>query len=231
MANHVSNYITVVGNEAVIDKFADQVANKTVEREIKNWEGEPMTIQEHVGIDELSFMPKYNEDDSYNWYCDNVGAKWAHIEDGADDYVNIVSAWSPVSEFCSHLVEYLSQVDPNVLIRHQYEDEFRNFIGIQIHWADEGVAESDYEELQDSDLDDVMVDKFPEWNEDDFDHYDYHEKYDCVPGEALDDFVWNWMDEQWEDLYRPFKKPTDEKEGSFYGYNEKNDSYVHGLDD
>jgi hypothetical protein len=22
-----------------------------------------------------------------------------------------------------------------------------------------------------------------------------------------------------------------EKEGSFYGYNEKNDSYVHGLDD
>ena len=32
MANHVSNYITVVGNEAVIDKFADQVANKTVEK-------------------------------------------------------------------------------------------------------------------------------------------------------------------------------------------------------
>ena len=51
MANHVSNYITVVGNEAVIDKFADQVANKTVEKEIKNWEGEPMKIQEHVGID------------------------------------------------------------------------------------------------------------------------------------------------------------------------------------
>ena len=66
MANHVSNYISVIGNDAVIDKFADQVANKTVEREITNWEGEPMTIQEHVGIDELSFMPKYNEDDSYN---------------------------------------------------------------------------------------------------------------------------------------------------------------------
>ena len=31
--------------------------------------------------------------------------------------------------------------------------------------------------------------------------------------------------------YTEYKKPTDEKEGSFYGYNEKNDSYVHGLDD
>ena len=67
MANHVSNYITVIGNEAVVDKFADQVANKTVEREITNWEGEPMKIQEHVGIDELFFMPKYDEDNSYNW--------------------------------------------------------------------------------------------------------------------------------------------------------------------
>jgi len=228
MANHVSNYITVIGNEAVIDKFADEVANKTVEREIKNWEGEPMTIQEHVGVDELSFMPKYNEDDSYNWYCKNVGAKWAHIEDGADDYVNIVSAWSPVSDFCNHLVEYLASIDPKVLIRHQYEDEFRNFVGIQIFWDDNGVAGSDYEELQDSDMGEDMLEMFPDWEDDNFDHWDYHEKYDCVPGEAFDDYVWSWMEEQWEDLSSPFKE---EKEGSFYGYNEKNDSYVHGLDD
>ena len=231
MANHVSNYITVIGNEAVMDKFADQVANKTVEREITNWEDKPMTIQEHVGIDELSFMPKYDEDDSYNWYCDNVGAKWAHIEDGAEDYVNIVSAWSPVSDFCQHLVGYLSQVDPNVILRHQYEDEFRNFVGIQIHWADEGTPDSDYEEIEDAEMGEAMLEMFPDWEEDDFDHWDYHEKYDCVPGEAFDDYVWNWMEEQWEDLYSPFKDREEEKEGSFYGYNEKNDNYVHGLDD
>ena len=112
----------------------------------------------------------------------------------------------------------------------KYEDEFRNFVGIQIFWDDNGVAGSDYEELQDSDLDDVMVEKFPEWHDDDFDHYDYHEKYDCVPGEHLDDFVWEWMDEQWNDLSLPFKN-SDEEEGSFYGYKEKNDNYVHGLDD
>lgn len=229
MANHVSNYITVIGNEAVVDKFTDQVVNKTVERETTDWEGKPMLISEHVGIDELSFMPKYDEDDSYNWYCDNVGAKWAHIEDGSDDYVNIISAWSPVSAFCQHLVEYLSQVDPDVVIRHQYEDEFRNFIGIQIHWADEGVPGSDYEEIEDAEMGEDMLEMFPDWEDDNFDHWDYHEKYDCVPGEAFDDYVWNWMDEQWEDLYRPFKEV--EKDGSFYGYNEKSDNYVHGLDD
>jgi len=72
-----------------------------------------------------------------------------------------------------------------------------------------------------------MLEKFPEWEDDEFDHWDYQEAYDCVPGEVLDDFISQWMDEQWEDLHRPFK----EKEGSFYGYNEKNDNYVHGLDD
>ena len=230
MANHVSNYITVIGNEAVIDKFADQVANNTVGREIKGFNSEETyTIQEHVCIDELSFMPKYDEDDSYNWYVDNVGAKWAHIEDGGEDYVNIVSAWSPVSDFCQHLVGYLSQVDPNVILRHQYEDEFRNFVGIQIHWADEGTPDSDYEEIEDAEMGEAMLEMFPDWEEDDFDHWDYHEKYGCVPGEAFDDYVWNWMEEQWEDLYSPFKEV--EKEGSFYGYNEKNDNYVHGLDD
>ena len=76
-----------------------------------------------------------------------------------------------------------------------------------------------------------MLEEFPEWNEDEFDHYDFHEKYDCVPGERLDDYVWNWMDEQWEDLVAPFKNSQDEKEGSFYGYNEKSGNYVHGLDD
>ena len=229
MANHVQNYITVLGNEAVMQKFADQVANKREEVTMTNWEGNPMTVEEHVSIEQLSFMPKYDEDKSWDWYRDNVGAKWAHIDDGADDYINIVSAWSPVSEFCMKLVEFLSLTDPNVLLRHQYEDEFRNFVGIQIFWAENEEADCDHEQIEDTDITEAMLEKFPEWEDDDFDRWDYHEKYDCVPGEVLDDFIWQWMDGQWEDLHRPFKEK--EKEGSFYGYNEKNDNYVHGLDD
>ena len=229
MANHVQNYITVIGNDAVMQKFADEVANKKEEKTIMNWEDKPMTIKEHVSIDQLSFMPKYNEDDSWEWYRENIGAKWAHIDDGEDDYINIVSAWSPVSEFCTKLVEYLAQTDPKVVIRHQYEDEFRNFVGIQIFWSDDEISECDHYEMQDSEIDDHMSERFIEWGEDDFDLYDYSEKYDCVPIEELDGFVWDWMEEQWADLYEPFKQ--EEKEGSFYGYNDKNNNYIHGLDD
>ena len=66
MANHVQNYITVLGNEAVMQKFADQVANKREEVTMTNWEGNPMTVEEHVSIEQLSFMPKYDEDKSWD---------------------------------------------------------------------------------------------------------------------------------------------------------------------
>ena len=39
-------------------------------------------------------MPEYDEEDSYNWYCSNVGAKWCHIEEWEGDYMNLCSAWS-----------------------------------------------------------------------------------------------------------------------------------------
>ena len=97
-------------------------------------------------------LEKIDEDKSWDWYRDNVGAKWAHIDDGADDYINIVSAWSPVSEFCMKLVEFLSLTDPNVLLRHQYEDEFRNFVGIQIFWAENEEADCDHEQIEDTDI-------------------------------------------------------------------------------
>ena len=228
MANHVSNYITVYGNDEVIEKFTNTV-NKTEEREIKNWEGNPMKIQEHLAIEEFSFMPKYNEDESYAWYCDNVGAKWAHIEDGYDDYINVVSAWSPVSEFCKYLTEYLAATDPKVVLRHQYEDEFRNFIGVQVFWSDDDEVDSDYYEVDDSEISEAMQEIFPEWGDTDFDVWDFHEKYDCVPGERYDDWCYEWFDEKWDDLYAPFK--AEEKEGSFYGYKQKTDNYDPEIDD
>ncbi len=207
MANHVQNYITVEGNDTVIQKFADAVADNTVGREIKGFNSEETyTIQEHVCIDELSFMPKYDEDDNYNWYCNNVGAKWAHIEDGSYDYINIVSAWSPVSEFCGKLIEYLGQFDKNVLIRHQYEDEFRNFFGVQILWVDDdGTAEYDHYEMEDDDYLQECLEKFPKWEDEDYDIWDYDEELDCYPSEVMDDFVFQWMDQQWEDLVSPFR--------------------------
>ena len=205
MANHVQNYITVLGNEAVMQKFADQVANKREEVTMTNWEGNPMTVEEHVSIEQLSFMPKYDEDKSWDWYRDNVGAKWAHIDDGADDYINIVSAWSPVSEFCMKLVEFLSLTDPNVLLRHQYEDEFRNFMGKQYYGSDKEQDESingwyawegDYYETDGDELVQEFNERFPDIDTtaEDFDWYDEVKTGGDViyPNEVLDEIADNF---------------------------------------
>jgi len=41
----------------------------------------------------------------------------------------------------------------------------------------------------------------------------------------------SWELNLYDNICDAFKQAAEEKEGSFYGYNEKNDSYVHGLDD
>ena len=134
MANHVYNYITVNGTNAVVNQFAEIGKNFTTQRESTNWEGEPITFTEFKPIEELKFMPEYDEDEWYDWYCENVGAKWCHIEEWEDDYMNLCSAWSACTEFAGRLTTFLAETDPNVQVRHQYEDEFRNFVGIQIFW-------------------------------------------------------------------------------------------------
>ena len=74
MANHV--YFHILENEvALMDKVI-----KTQERTVTtNWSGEPIepyTVREIVEIEEQPFMPNdYTDDNSYQWYCDNVGAK------------------------------------------------------------------------------------------------------------------------------------------------------------
>ena len=71
MANNVYNYITVSGSNAVVEQFAEIGKNFTTQRESTNWEGEPITFTEFKGIEELEFMPEFDEvhDTYYNWYC------------------------------------------------------------------------------------------------------------------------------------------------------------------
>lgn len=188
MANHVYNYVTVSGTDAVVDKFSEIGKNFTHQREIKDWEGNPMTINEFKGIEELEFMPEYNEEKWYDWYCDNVGAKWCHIEEWEGDYMNLCSAWSACSEFTERLTMFLAKTDPNVQVRHQYEDEFRNFVGVAVY---EGLEadETLFSYADDGDLTRIFKEKHPE-----FDH-----DADEMTGEmyeAFDDVVYNWFEDQ-----------------------------------
>ena len=62
MANHVYNYIEVSGTDEVLNKFQEMGKGLITERETTDWEGKPMSIKEYNGIEELDFMPEYEEE-------------------------------------------------------------------------------------------------------------------------------------------------------------------------
>jgi hypothetical protein len=47
---------------------------------------------------------------SFDWYCENVGAKWIDVEEAHDGFVYGHSAWSPPIAFVENLVQHLSNV-------------------------------------------------------------------------------------------------------------------------
>ena len=83
-------------------------------------------------------------ENGYDWYCENVGAKWCNIEEVEETQVYGYSAWSPPIEMLGHLAKYTKTG-----LRMTYEDEFRNFIGVA--WADEDGLTS-YEEVEGEEL-------------------------------------------------------------------------------
>ena len=76
-----------------------------------------------------------SSEDTRAWWENNIGAKWAYIEDmeGPEDgwcRINIVSAWSQVTEFVEHLNELM---EFSAKVTHQYLDEMPNFGGYVIY--------------------------------------------------------------------------------------------------
>ena len=188
MANHVYNYITVTGTEEVEKVFNSIGETFTTQRESTNWEGKPITFTEFKPIEELEFMPEYDEEKWYDWYCENVGAKWCHIEEWEGDYMNLCSAWSACTGFAERLTTFLAETDPNVRVRHQYEDEFRNFIGVAVY---EGLDADEilFEELDDGDITELFKHEHPEFDHD-------AEEMSGEMQEAYDDFIYDWFGSQ-----------------------------------
>ena len=84
MANHVYFTIHVEGLED--EQFQQHVKYET--RTGKNYNDEEYEYKALLEIEEQSFMSNVFKEfeeghlkDSYDWYCENVGAKWCHIEE------------------------------------------------------------------------------------------------------------------------------------------------------
>ena len=161
--------------------------HEIVERPSYHGDG-TIKIKEYKEIQRHPFLEGYSEDDWYNWGIENVGAKWAHIEDADECQAYIVSAWSPIIPYLSQLHSHLQQFDSNVVLGCRYEDEFRNFIGV---WKDDSYEEIDGEDLTSRFEEEYGVDPTSE----DFEWSDEHEESGRCYDELFDEVCWAWFEE------------------------------------
>ena len=150
MANHVSNYLMVYGNDAAHAKLAEINSRCNHEQDDASF----------LHYDRKN-MPNPNEYDyNYEWYNNEVGAKWATWEDGDQDFISITSAWGGVIPLAAAISKEVAEADPNAYITLACEDEMPNWFGVyvfhngQMYDSDEWEyddlverAKTDYKEL------------------------------------------------------------------------------------
>jgi hypothetical protein len=160
MANHVDNYIEVIGNDAAKVEF------ERIFQQIDSCEFQSLYDAE--------FLPVITETGKVG--IDTVGAKWANLEDFGEDYALVTSAWSAVLPFLDELGCHLEDFDPKVQLTCQFTDEGYNFVGCALfHDSD---VESD-EEYYD-DLVELRCLSLGEENTEDYDIWEDEDWYDFI---------------------------------------------------
>ena len=115
MANHVDNHLTIIGNHAAIAEY-HRIFSK---------------IDDAIAT--ADFLPEWDgEYPSQDWMQEQVGAKWAYIEDAEENWFRIVSAWSSIFPFVQKLGYHLESLDPRVRLELTYVDECHNFAGAAV---------------------------------------------------------------------------------------------------
>ena len=206
MANHVYFTIEIDG----LSEEQHECLFKSEEVERPHWkEGEaPIKFKELVDLHEQPFMSKvdrtYDKDgwieDSYNWYCNNIGAKWCHIEEWEHYSITGHSAWSHPVAMVENMLEWASnQFNIELSAKMTYEDEFRNFIGVDHFetYDNEGeyycahsenyIDGGELNELLELHLNcDVSADDFEWWEE--------YKDTGLVPSECVDEMVYSFWE-------------------------------------
>ena len=196
MANHVYHYMNISTNVDACQQEWDKLFtnyHEEVERPSYHGDG-TITMREYKEIQVHPMFEGYSDDNWYNWGIENIGAKWAHIEDADDSSAYIVSAWSPIIPYLEALDDHLRELDEAVIISCQYEDEFRNFIGVAYAHGDgtSGFDELDGDDVTQWLLDPLNIDEIP----DDFEWWEPHPALDgWSPQEYLDEKVNEWFNE------------------------------------
>ena len=211
MANHVYFNMEIITN--LTDEQWDE--SFLEEETTRQWgDNEPHQVIEFLPLENQPFMqqanPKFDKDgnleDSWNWYVDNVGAKWCNVDEASNGYITGYSAWSPPYTMAQNIANYITEkYGETVYIKMTYEDEFRNFIGVYnietvlredgTHYLDD---EDNYQD--DGDITCVMEEVLGEGYADN-DEFEWHEPCknllsgeEIYPYEYLDEVVYNFFE-------------------------------------
>lgn len=130
MANHVN---TLVYFQEISDagkaRLAELYARIRKDDESREWFGD-------MFVDGQEDSPTYEQTETYDWMINNVGSKWAYVEDCEEEMLRVLSAWSAPLDGIEWLSQEIGKVDPNVIIHVQYEDEMPNFVGCAVYDRD-----------------------------------------------------------------------------------------------
>ena len=206
MANHVYFTIEIDG----LSEEQHECLFKSEEVERPHWqEGEPpIKFKELVDLHEQPFMSKvertYDKDgwieDSYNWYCNNIGAKWCHIEEWEHYSITGHSAWSHPVAMVENMLEWASnQFNIELSAKMTYEDEFRNFIGVDhfetYHNEGEYYCAHSENYIDGGELNAILEEELGcDVSDDDFEWWEEYKDTGLVPSECVDEMVYNFWE-------------------------------------
>ena len=180
MANTVSNYIEIDGNEEVVDHIDSLFENAGGYSDIVKFVS---TFYENPGLNESGDAVMFD------WMYDNVGSKWIYVENGIDTGMwNISSGNHPPVEFFQHLYKIASNIDPDVKILVKFEDESYEPVGAFAAMKDPNGVPS-YHLDEDYDMEDPTVDM--DWDDEDYDEtqMEFREELEGVQDSCLEECI------------------------------------------
>lgn len=205
MANHVYFSVSVEANKEAQEALENAWLTETYKR--KHWaDDSEIEVKELLCYSKMPFFDKvektYDEDgdleNSYDWYCNNIGAKWCSMEDWEGSFFSGYSAWRAPYELCSAVVEFLHKYDNEASLKMTYEDEFRNFIGVCEFFLDEdGDSEEEDNYIENDELVQVVEERFDCDIDGDFEWFEEYKNIHGVmevPQEYLDEVVYNFFE-------------------------------------
>ena len=205
MANHV--YFNIEIDGLTEEQHECLFKTEVVTRPHWNENEPPIEYQELVDIHEQPFMSNvertYGEDgwldDSYNWYCREIGAKWCHIEEWDYGMISGYSAWSTPYQMVCHMLEYASnRFGIELSARMTYEDEFRNFIGrdfFETYQDEEYYCSHSEESIDGGELNELLEENLGcDSSSDDFEWFEEYKDTGKVPSECVDEMVYNFFE-------------------------------------